>query len=88
MDQQSTSNLPPLPPEDTGEGKYAEESEEEDQTVQINSFIKQIQDILSTQSKTNGKRGGSTSYTPGGSPSEPTLPRHVRPEESPSSPTP
>ncbi|MBW0490745.1 hypothetical protein O181_030460 [Austropuccinia psidii MF-1] len=47
MDQQSTSNLPPLPPEDIGENQYSEER-----------------------------------Y-----PSEPTLTRHVRPEESPSSPT-
>ncbi|MBW0477092.1 hypothetical protein O181_016807 [Austropuccinia psidii MF-1] len=59
MDQQSTSNLPPLPPEDTREEQYAEESEGEDQT-------ETIQD----------------------SPSEQTLPRHVRPEESPISPTP
>ncbi|MBW0532342.1 hypothetical protein O181_072057 [Austropuccinia psidii MF-1] len=66
MTQQSTSNLPPSPPEDTGEEQYAEE----------------------TQSKKKGNRRGSTSYTPGGSPSEPTLPRHIRPEESPSSPTP
>ncbi|MBW0532659.1 hypothetical protein O181_072374 [Austropuccinia psidii MF-1] len=29
-----------------------------------------------------------TSYTPADSPSEPTLPRHVRPEDSPISPTP
>ncbi|MBW0498224.1 hypothetical protein O181_037939 [Austropuccinia psidii MF-1] len=50
--------------------------------------MKQIQDILLTQNKEKGKRRGSTSYTPGGSPSEPTLPSHVRPEESPSSPTP
>ncbi|MBW0509412.1 hypothetical protein O181_049127 [Austropuccinia psidii MF-1] len=47
-----------------------------------------MQDIPLTQSKKNGKRRGSTSYTAGGSPSEPTLPGHVRPEESPSSPTP
>ncbi|MBW0478714.1 hypothetical protein O181_018429 [Austropuccinia psidii MF-1] len=83
MDQQYTSNIPPLPPEYTGEEQYAEESEEEDQTLQIQSLMKQMQDILSTQSKKKGKRRGSTSYTPGGSPSEPTLPRHVRPEELP-----
>ncbi|MBW0567153.1 hypothetical protein O181_106868 [Austropuccinia psidii MF-1] len=88
MDQQSTSNLPPLPPEDTGEDQYAEKSKEEDQTLQIESLMKQMQDILLAQSKKKGKRRVSTSYTPGGSPSEPTLPRHVRPEESPSSPTP
>ncbi|MBW0532290.1 hypothetical protein O181_072005 [Austropuccinia psidii MF-1] len=88
MDQQFTSNSPLLPPEDTGEEQYAEESEEEDQTVQIQSLIKQMQDILSALSKKKGKRRGSTSYTPGGSPSEPTLPTQVRPEESQSSPTP
>ncbi|MBW0465070.1 hypothetical protein O181_004785 [Austropuccinia psidii MF-1] len=59
MDQQSTSNLPPVPPEDTVE-----------------------------EHKKKENRRGSTSYTPGVSPSEPILPRHVRPEESPSSPTP
>ncbi|MBW0520151.1 hypothetical protein O181_059866 [Austropuccinia psidii MF-1] len=88
MDQQSTSNLPASPPEDTGEDQYAEESEEEDQTLQIQGLMKQMQDMLSTQSKKKGKRRGSMSCTPGVSPSEPTLPRHVRPEESPSSPTP
>ncbi|MBW0567769.1 hypothetical protein O181_107484 [Austropuccinia psidii MF-1] len=40
------------------------------------------------QSKNKGKRRGSTFYTPGDTPSEPTLPRHVRPEESPPSPIP
>ncbi|MBW0556932.1 hypothetical protein O181_096647 [Austropuccinia psidii MF-1] len=59
MEQQSSSNLPPLP-EDTVEERYAEER----------------------------KRRQSKSFTPGASPSEPTLPRHLRPEESPSSPTP
>ncbi|MBW0542491.1 hypothetical protein O181_082206 [Austropuccinia psidii MF-1] len=59
MTQQSTSNLPPSPPEETGEEQYAEESKEEDQSLQIER-----------------------------SRSEPTLPRNVRPEESPSSPTP
>ncbi|MBW0571838.1 hypothetical protein O181_111553 [Austropuccinia psidii MF-1] len=62
MNQQSASDLPPLP-EDTVEGQYSEESEEEDQTVQIQSLIKQIS-------------------------SEPTLPRNVRPEDSPILPTP
>ncbi|MBW0569837.1 hypothetical protein O181_109552 [Austropuccinia psidii MF-1] len=75
MDQQSTSNLPPLPPEDTGEEKYSEEIEEEEQTVQIQSLMKQMQYILSTQSKKKVKRRGSTSHIPGGSPIEPTLPR-------------
>ncbi|MBW0496012.1 hypothetical protein O181_035727 [Austropuccinia psidii MF-1] len=67
MDQQSTSNLPPLPPEDTGEYQYAEESEEEDQTSQIQGFMKQMQDILSTQSKKKGKRReeSPSSHTPG-----------------------
>ncbi|MBW0590150.1 hypothetical protein O181_129865 [Austropuccinia psidii MF-1] len=87
MNQQSTSDLPPLPEENV-EGKYAEESEEEDQTVQIQSLMKQMQDLLLTQSKKKGKRREQTSYTPGASPSEPTLPRHVRPEDSPISPTP
>ncbi|MBW0535928.1 hypothetical protein O181_075643 [Austropuccinia psidii MF-1] len=87
MDQQSTSELPPLP-EDTVEGQYAEESEEEDQTVQIQSLMKQIQDLLLTQSQKKGKRREQTSYTPGASPSEPTLTRHVRPEDSQISPTP
>ncbi|MBW0587840.1 hypothetical protein O181_127555 [Austropuccinia psidii MF-1] len=88
MDQQSTSNLPPLPPEDTGEEKYAEGSEEEDQTEQIQSLMKQMKDLLLTQGKKKGKRRQSTSFTPGASPSEPSLPRHVRPEESPKSPAP
>ncbi|MBW0579533.1 hypothetical protein O181_119248 [Austropuccinia psidii MF-1] len=47
-----------------------------------------MQDILTTQRQKKGQRRVSKSYTPGGNPSEPTLPRHVRPEESPSSPTP
>ncbi|MBW0583295.1 hypothetical protein O181_123010 [Austropuccinia psidii MF-1] len=87
MNQQSTSDLPPLP-EDTVEGQYAEESEEEDQTVQIQSLMNQMQDLLLTQSKKKGKRREKTVYTPGASPNEPTLPRHVRPEGSPVSPTP
>ncbi|MBW0558383.1 hypothetical protein O181_098098 [Austropuccinia psidii MF-1] len=64
MNQYSKSDLPPLP-EDTVEGQYAEESEEEDQTVQIQTLMKQMQDLF-----------------------EPTLPRHVRPEDLPISPTP
>ncbi|MBW0509423.1 hypothetical protein O181_049138 [Austropuccinia psidii MF-1] len=87
MNQPSTSDLPPLP-EDTVEEQYAEESDEEDQTVQIQSLMKQMQDLLLTQSKKKGKRKQSTTFTPGGSPIESTLPRHVRPEESPISPTP
>ncbi|MBW0583603.1 hypothetical protein O181_123318 [Austropuccinia psidii MF-1] len=59
MNQQSTSDLPPLL-EDTVEGQYAEEI----------------------------KRREKTSYTLGASPTEPTLPRHVKPEDSPISPTP
>ncbi|MBW0540367.1 hypothetical protein O181_080082 [Austropuccinia psidii MF-1] len=47
-----------------------------------------MQDLFLTQSKEKGKRKEQTSYTPGASPSEPTLPRHVRPEDSPISPTP
>ncbi|MBW0482054.1 hypothetical protein O181_021769 [Austropuccinia psidii MF-1] len=47
-----------------------------------------MKDLLLTQGKKKGKRRKSISFTPGASPSEPTLPRHVRPEESPSSPTP
>ncbi|MBW0543019.1 hypothetical protein O181_082734 [Austropuccinia psidii MF-1] len=87
MNQQSTSDLPPLP-EDTVEGQYAEESEEEDQTVQIQVLVKKMQDLLLTRSKKKVKRREQLSYTPGASPSEPTLPRHVRPEDSPISPTP
>ncbi|MBW0589785.1 hypothetical protein O181_129500 [Austropuccinia psidii MF-1] len=87
MNQQSTSDLPPLP-EDTVEGHYAEESEEEDQTVQIQSLMKEMKDLLLTQGKKKQKRREQASYTPVASPSEPTLPRHVRPEHSPISPTP
>ncbi|MBW0503885.1 hypothetical protein O181_043600 [Austropuccinia psidii MF-1] len=47
-----------------------------------------MQDLLLTQSKSKVKVREQTSYTPGASPSEPTLPRHVRPEDSPISPTP
>ncbi|MBW0463283.1 hypothetical protein O181_002998 [Austropuccinia psidii MF-1] len=50
--------------------------------------MKQIQDLPLTQRKKKVKRREKTSYTPGASPSEPTLPRHVRPEDSPISPTP
>ncbi|MBW0547627.1 hypothetical protein O181_087342 [Austropuccinia psidii MF-1] len=87
MEQQSSSNLPPLP-EDTVEEQYAEESEEEDQTETIQSLMKKMQDLLLNQEKKKGKRRQSTSFTPGASPSEPTLPRHLRPEESPLSPKP
>ncbi|MBW0515662.1 hypothetical protein O181_055377 [Austropuccinia psidii MF-1] len=87
MDQQTSSNIP-LPPEDTVEEQYSGESEEEDQTEKIQSLMKQMQDIFITQGKKKGNRRKSTSFTPGASPSEPTLPRHVRHEESPSSPTP
>ncbi|MBW0552428.1 hypothetical protein O181_092143 [Austropuccinia psidii MF-1] len=87
MNQPSTSDLPPLP-EDTVEEQYAEESDEEDQTVQIQSLMKQMQDLFLNQSKKKGKRKQSTTFTPGGSPIESTLPRHVRPEESPILPTP
>ncbi|MBW0588259.1 hypothetical protein O181_127974 [Austropuccinia psidii MF-1] len=94
MDQ-STSKLPPLP-EDTVEGQYEEESEEEDQSEYLMRLFKEtqeqraqkLQDTINNLSKKKGKRRGSTSYTPGASPSEPSLPRHVRPEESPISPTP
>ncbi|MBW0484827.1 hypothetical protein O181_024542 [Austropuccinia psidii MF-1] len=88
MDLQSTPNLPPLPPEDTVEEHHSEEIAGEDQTVKIQSLMKQMQDILLTKNKKKGKRRGSEFYTPGASASEPTLPSHVRPEESPSSPTP
>ncbi|MBW0465080.1 hypothetical protein O181_004795 [Austropuccinia psidii MF-1] len=47
-----------------------------------------MQDFLLTKSKKKGKRREQTSYTPGASLSEPTLPRHFRPEDSPISPTP
>ncbi|MBW0584891.1 hypothetical protein O181_124606 [Austropuccinia psidii MF-1] len=47
-----------------------------------------MKDLLLTQIKKKGKRREQTSYTPGASPSEPTLPRNVRPEDSPISPTP
>ncbi|MBW0489759.1 hypothetical protein O181_029474 [Austropuccinia psidii MF-1] len=47
-----------------------------------------MKDLLLNKGKKKGKRIQSTSFTLGASPSEPTLPRHVRPEESQSSPTP
>ncbi|MBW0463641.1 hypothetical protein O181_003356 [Austropuccinia psidii MF-1] len=47
-----------------------------------------MQDILLTQRKKKGKGREKSSYTPGASPSEPSLPRHVTPENSPTSPTP
>ncbi|MBW0559314.1 hypothetical protein O181_099029 [Austropuccinia psidii MF-1] len=87
MNQKSTSDLPPLP-KNTEEGQYAEESEEEDKTVQIQRLMKQMQYLLLTQSKKKGKRREQTSYTPRASPSETTFPRHVRPYNSPISPTP
>ncbi|MBW0499676.1 hypothetical protein O181_039391 [Austropuccinia psidii MF-1] len=48
--------------------------------------MNQMQYFLLTQSKKKRKRRSSTAYTPGGNPSEPSLPGHVRPEELPSSP--
>ncbi|MBW0551837.1 hypothetical protein O181_091552 [Austropuccinia psidii MF-1] len=87
MNQQSISDVPLLP-EGTVDGQYAEKSEEEDQTVQIQIIMKQMQYLLFEQSKKKGKRREQTSYTPGASSSEPTIPRHVRPEDSPISPTP
>ncbi|MBW0519804.1 hypothetical protein O181_059519 [Austropuccinia psidii MF-1] len=87
MDQQSTSKLPPLP-EDTVEGQYEEEDGEEDQNVKIKSFMNQMQDFLLSQTSKKGKRRQSITNTPGNSPSEPTLPRHIRPEDSPIPPTP
>ncbi|MBW0577642.1 hypothetical protein O181_117357, partial [Austropuccinia psidii MF-1] len=85
--EQSTSKLPPLP-EDTVEEQYEEESEEEDQSEHVKNILSQLQILLTGSKKKKGKRRESTSYTPGASPSEATLPRHVRPEESPISPTP
>ncbi|MBW0561646.1 hypothetical protein O181_101361 [Austropuccinia psidii MF-1] len=52
------------------------------------SLMKKMQEALLTQIKKKGKNRSSIAHTPGGSPSEPSLPRHVRPEESPSSLTP
>ncbi|MBW0493447.1 hypothetical protein O181_033162 [Austropuccinia psidii MF-1] len=84
MDQQSTSNLSPLPLEDTVEEQYFEESEEEDQTEKFQSLMNKMKDFLLAQGKKKGKRTQSKSFTPRASPSEPKLPRNVRPEESPS----
>ncbi|MBW0514138.1 hypothetical protein O181_053853 [Austropuccinia psidii MF-1] len=50
--------------------------------------MKQMQDLLLTQSKEKGKRREQEFYIPGASPIETTLPRHVEPEDSPISPTP
>ncbi|MBW0507372.1 hypothetical protein O181_047087 [Austropuccinia psidii MF-1] len=47
-----------------------------------------VQEFLSTKIKKKGKRRSSTTYTPGVSPSEPSLPRNFRPEESTLIPTP
>ncbi|MBW0492178.1 hypothetical protein O181_031893 [Austropuccinia psidii MF-1] len=47
-----------------------------------------LQDTINNRSKKKGKRRGSTLYTTGASLSKPSLPRHVRPEESLISPTP
>ncbi|MBW0488647.1 hypothetical protein O181_028362 [Austropuccinia psidii MF-1] len=86
MGQQSTSKLPPLP-EDTVEGQYEEENGEEVKTVKIQSFMKQMQDFLLSQTSKKGKRRQSIPNTPWNSPSESTLPRHIRPEDSPISTT-
>ncbi|MBW0594191.1 hypothetical protein O181_133906, partial [Austropuccinia psidii MF-1] len=51
-------------------------------------MAQKLQDTINNLSKKKGKRRESTSYTPGASPNEYSLPRHVRPEESPISPTP
>ncbi|MBW0558987.1 hypothetical protein O181_098702 [Austropuccinia psidii MF-1] len=48
--------------------------------------MKQIQELSLTKRKEKGKRREQTSYIPGAIPSEPILPRHVRPEASPISP--
>ncbi|MBW0492663.1 hypothetical protein O181_032378 [Austropuccinia psidii MF-1] len=79
MNEQSTSQLPPLP-EDTVEGHYEEESEEEYKTVQIQSPMKEMQEFVPTKSKKKGKRREQTSYTHGASPNEHTSPWHFRPE--------
>ncbi|MBW0556190.1 hypothetical protein O181_095905 [Austropuccinia psidii MF-1] len=68
MDQ-STSKLPPLT-EETVEGNYEQESEEEDQSEYPMRIFKETQEQMAQN------------------PSEPSLPRHVRAEESPISPTP
>ncbi|MBW0466398.1 hypothetical protein O181_006113 [Austropuccinia psidii MF-1] len=58
MDQQSTSNLPPLPPEDNVEEQYPGESEDEDQNEIIQSLIKKMQEVLLTQRKKRKYKGG------------------------------
>ncbi|MBW0462750.1 hypothetical protein O181_002465 [Austropuccinia psidii MF-1] len=87
MNQKSTSDLPPLP-EDTVEGQYAEESEEQDQRVKMQIMMRKMKDFLLTQSEKKGKGREQVFFTPGAIPSEPTLPRHVRPEYSPILPIP
>ncbi|MBW0584392.1 hypothetical protein O181_124107 [Austropuccinia psidii MF-1] len=85
MDQ-STSKLPPLH-KDPLEGQYEEESEEADQSEYLMRTFKEtqdqmaqkFQDTINNPSKKKGKRIESTSYTPGASSNEPSLPRHVRP---------
>ncbi|MBW0469794.1 hypothetical protein O181_009509 [Austropuccinia psidii MF-1] len=42
-------------------------------------IAQKLQDTISNPSKKKGKRRESKSYTPGASPSEPSLPRHFRP---------
>ncbi|MBW0521987.1 hypothetical protein O181_061702 [Austropuccinia psidii MF-1] len=61
MEQQCSSNLPPLP-EDAVEEQYAEESEEKDQTETIQSLMKQITEE-SPSSSTPGPKATSTSET-------------------------
>ncbi|MBW0557883.1 hypothetical protein O181_097598 [Austropuccinia psidii MF-1] len=87
MNKPSTSDLPPFP-EDAVEEQYAEESDEEDKTLQIQSLMKKMKDLFLAQIKKKGKRKQSTTFTSGGSPIESTLLRHLRHEESPISPTP
>ncbi|MBW0529273.1 hypothetical protein O181_068988 [Austropuccinia psidii MF-1] len=69
------------------EEQYKEENKEEDQSEHVKNILSQLQILLKGSKKKKGKRRESTSYTPRTSPIEPTLPRHVRPEESPISPT-
>ncbi|MBW0523237.1 hypothetical protein O181_062952 [Austropuccinia psidii MF-1] len=87
MDQQSTSKLPPLP-EDTVEAQYEEEDGEEDKTVKTQSFMKQMQDFLLSQTSKKGKRRQSIPNKSGNSPCEQTLPSNIGLEDSPISPTP
>ncbi|MBW0527179.1 hypothetical protein O181_066894 [Austropuccinia psidii MF-1] len=51
-------------------------------------MAQKIQDNINNLSKKKGNRTESTSYIPGAGTNEPSLPRHVRPEESPISPPP